>query len=328
MGRTYGLWTDPHYTRRPPASCTDSYLPDLLDLTDQALAVFRERAVAAAICGGDMFHHKAPSRTDHELVGELGERFLAQPYPVWAVPGNHDMQHDKMASVGRTQPLGVLFRTRAAHCLDGWMGGEHPVFGVPWQQHWSELGISEALRPWREQRKLPSLIVTHAPIYPRGSEPRHENAELTPADWWVNAVAEETGGPGVFYGHIHENHGVWRRGGIQFCNHGAMARGSLGEDNLTRDIGVTLWREDTGEFEFVRLDARPAEQVFRLRERERVTGVKGRLDDFLTEIGTVRLPRVSEESALAAIRARTPDREVISLAEEIMATVAPQQASR
>ena len=82
----------------------------------------------------------------------------------------------------------MLFGLGVAHCLDGWMGGDHPVFGVPWQQHWSAERIAECLRPWREQRAVPALIVTHAPIYPPGSEPRYEGAELTPADWWVNAV--------------------------------------------------------------------------------------------------------------------------------------------
>jgi hypothetical protein len=299
--RIYGLLSDPHFTRRPPASCTDDYLGDMLDLFGQALAVFREREVAAAVCAGDLFHHKAPTRTDHELIGTLGEMILAQTFAFWALPGNHDMQHDRIESVGKTQPLGVLFRHRVAHCLDGWMGETHPVFGVPWQQHWSADRIAECLRPWREQRAVPSLIVTHAPIYPPRSEPRYPDAELTPADWWVNAVVDESGGPDVFYGHIHESHGTWRRAGMQFCNNGALSRGSLGEDNLTRQVGVTLWHEDSGEFEFVPLDAKPAEQVFRLREHNEAVDARMSLDGFLTELGTTTLARVSPESVMAHV---------------------------
>ena len=73
------------------------------------------------------------------------------------------------------------------------------------------------------------------------------------------------GGAGsVFYGHVHEPHGVYEAGGVTFCNNGALSRGSLHEYNLTRQVGCTLWDSETGEFEFVPLDAKPASEVFRL----------------------------------------------------------------
>lgn len=315
---TYGLLSDVHLTRRAPANCTDSYLPDLMDLLAQAFAVFREREVAAAVIAGDLFHHKAPTRTDHWIVRELGRLFRDAEFDVWVTPGNHDMQNDRQESVSSTQPLGVLFDTGVAHCLDGWMGEGHPVFGVPWQQHWSEEGIFEVLRPWREQRQVPSLIVTHAPIYPRGSEPRYDGAELTPCDWWVNAAVDETGGPGVFYGHIHEPHGVWRRGGMQFCNNGALSRGSLDEYNLEREVGVTLWDSETGEFEFVPLAARPGSEVFRLREHGEAVTSQMSLDAFMDGLGNTVLPRLEPESVLARFREDGAGADEIALAEELL----------
>jgi predicted phosphodiesterase len=323
VGKTYGLLSDLHLTRRPPASCTDSYLPDLLGLLKQAFAVFREREVDAAVIAGDLLHHKAPSRTDHGLVQVLAKGFRTQPFPVWVVPGNHDLSHDRIESL-RTQPLGVLFATEAAHCLDGWMGGERPVFGVPWQQHWSADRIAECLRPYREQvyeaglgNQRP-LVVTHAPIYPPSSEPRYPDAELTPADWWADALEAGRGQHSVFYGHIHEHHGTWERRGVRFCNNGALSRGSLGEDNLTRQVGVTLWDSETGEFEFVPLDAKPAEQVFRLKEHERAVDTKMSLDGFLTELGTTTLRRVSPESVMAHVATLDVPREVASRVEELL----------
>lgn len=297
---TYGLISDIHLTRRPPASCTDDYLPDLLGLLDQAFAVFAERRVAAAVIAGDLFHAKAPTSTPHVLVRAIARRFRAQPFPVWVVPGNHDLSHDRIESLDG-QPLGVLFETGVAHCLDGWMGGEHPVFGVPWQQRWSEDGIYEVLRPLREQVSSRTLIVAHAPIYPPRSEPRYPDAELTPARWWAGALADGNVGHGLFYGHIHESHGWWEHGGVEFCNNGALSRGSLGEDNLTRQVGVTLWDSGTGEFEFVPLDAKPAEQVFRLVEHQQKVTAQMSLDGFLTELGTTTLARVSPESVMAHV---------------------------
>lgn len=314
---TYGLLSDAHLTRRAPANCTDSYLPDLMDLMVQAFGVFREREVAAAVIAGDLFHHKAPTRTDHSIVRELGRLFRAAEFDVWVTPGNHDMQNDRQDSVGSTQPLGVLFDTGVAHCLDGWMGGDHPVFGVPWQQHWSAERIAECLEPWAEQAAERSLVVTHAPIYPPSCEPRYPGAELTPADWWAHALRDLSETHSVFYGHIHERHGVWTRGGVTFCNNGALSRGSLGEDNLTRDIGVTLWTPGGG-FEFVQLDARPAEEVFRLREHGQAVTSQMSLDAFMDGLGATVLPRLEPESVLARFREDGAGADEIALAEELL----------
>jgi DNA repair exonuclease SbcCD nuclease subunit len=300
---TYGLFSDPHLTRRPPVSCTESYLPDMLDLIRQAFAVFTERGVTAGIIAGDTFHAKAPSRTDHALVREIAHIVRPLPFPVWALPGNHDMQFDKIDSLAG-QPLGVLYETGVLHCLDGWMGGEHPVFGVPWQQHWSEDGIAECLEPWAEQATERSLVVTHAPIYPPSSEPRYEGAELTPADWWAHALRDLSQTHSVFYGHIHESHGTWRRAGVTFCNNGALSRGSLGEDNLTRQVGVTLWDSGTGEFEFVPLDAKPASQVFRLSQHEQDVTAQMSLDRFLGGLSETVLPRLDPATVLEQFRAQ------------------------
>jgi len=314
---TYGLLSDIHLTRRAPANCTDSYLPDLLDLLAQALEMFGERGVAAAVIAGDLFHHKAPTRTDHAIVRELARLFRACEFDVWVTPGNHDMQNDRAESVAATQPLGVLFEAGVAHCLDGWMGGNHPVFGVPWQQHWSAERIAECLEPWREQLFGHTLVVTHAPLYPPSCEPRYPGAELTPADWWATPLRDGSMQHSVFYGHIHEHHGVWTRGGTEFCNNGALSRGSLGEDNLTREIGATLWAPGEG-FEFVPLDARPAEEVFRLREHGQAVTSQMSLDAFMDGLGTTVLPRLEPESVLARFREDGAGADEIALCEELL----------
>lgn len=314
---TYCLLSDVHLARRPPASCTDSYLEDLFVLMNQAARVCHQRETAALVIAGDLFHHKAPTRTDHGLVRALVELFRSVSCPVWIVPGNHDMQHDRMDSIDRTQPLGVLFSTGAVHCLDGWMG-KHPVFGVPWQQHWSAEGIAEQLRPWQEQLFGRTLIVTHAPLYPPSAEPRYENADYTPADWWADPLQDGSVGHGVFYGHIHEPHGIWQRRGITFCNNGALSRGSLDEYNLERKVGVTLWDDQTGEFEFVPLDAKPASEVFRLREHEEVVTSQMSLAEFMDGLDTTVLPRLDPASVLARFREEGVPKDELDLAEELL----------
>ncbi len=310
------LLADLHLSDRSPASCTETYLDDLFVLLEQTADLAREREVSAVIWAGDVYHNKAPSRTSHRLVQRTIRVIRSYPCPVWILPGNHDLAHDRLDSVNQTQPLGVLFSSGAVHCLDGWMGSDHPVFGVPWQQHWSEEGIAECLRPWREQAFGGTLVVTHAPLYPPDSEPRYEGAELTPADWWAGPLEDGSMGHGVFYGHIHEPHGTWQRRGVRFCNNGALSRGSLDEYNLERQVGVTLWDSSTGGFEFVPLDARPASEVFRLREHEQVVTAKMSLETFMAGLEETVLPRLDPASVLARFREDGVPRDELDLAEE------------
>lgn len=308
---------DIHATRRPPSSCTDSYWPDLLDLMWQTVGVAAQREVSAVVWAGDVFHHKAPSRTDHAVVRSLIE--VGQAYPcAWAiVPGNHDIQYDRLASIDVTQPLGVLFRAGAVR-LDGWCG-DPDLYGVPWQQEWSMSRVTSALDNWHRRSGGSPLVVTHAPIYPPGREPRYEGAELTPSSWWAEAM----GGSGYLtYGHIHEPHGVWECGGVTFCNFGALSRGSLDEYNLNREVGVTLWDTDvagTAAFEFVPLKARPAADVFRLQEHDEAVTARRSLEAFAAGVGAVSLSLLSVESVAALIRALPDvDAETAGFAEELL----------
>lgn len=310
---------DIHATRRPPSSCTETYWPDLLDLLYQTTDVARERDVRAVVWAGDVFHHKAPSRTDHGLVQDLIEVIRAHPCPLLIVPGNHDLQHDRLDSIDVTQPLGVLFKAGARR-LEGRSAAFPHLYGVPWQQQWSAEGVRAALRGYREDEfaQHGGLVVTHAPIYPPGSEPGYEGAEYTPANWWSGSMDVRGS---VLYGHIHEPHGVWRHGtgeGVTFCNFGALSRGSLDEYNLEREVGCALWDSTTGEFEFVPLKAKPASEVFRLQQREEVKAARQRLDGFLSGVDAVTLGLLSVESVVAHIRKAGHPAGVADLAEELL----------
>jgi hypothetical protein len=125
--------------------------------------------------------------------------------------------------------------------------------------------------------------------------------------------AEAMGGRGsCYYGHVHERHGIWYTepassfldGGPQvtFCNPGALSRGSLHEHNLTRMPGVAIWDSADGQFTEITLNAKPPEQVFRLQEKQQVTDMTGRLEEFLVSVGSTQLEVMSVESVVAHVR--------------------------
>jgi DNA repair exonuclease SbcCD nuclease subunit len=330
---TYLLTSDLHLADRAPSSCQDGYADDLFDLLHQTVKVARKRKVKAVVWAGDIFHVKAPSRTSHGLVNRAIDLIHTYPCPVFIVPGNHDIRHDRLESLD-SQPLGTLFR-RGARRLEGWADDEtgaleFPLYGVPWLSAYGDYGaydgdephspdemqLAEAMRDYRDptdgEFERPVLVVAHAPLYPLGKESPYE---YFPADRW----AEEMGGAGsVFYGHVHPCHGVYEAGGVTFCNHGALSRGSLHESELTRQVGCTLWDSETGEFEFVPLDAKPASEVFRLTERQQVTDMQGRLDDFLSSVGSTSLEAVSVESVIEHIRTLKLGRDAEDLAAELL----------
>jgi len=204
---------------------------------------------------------------------------------------------------------------------------------VSWQQDWSEERIREVLGTYRKTTMVACktrrpLVVAHAPIYPPGQELKWEN---TPAAWWVTAM---DGFGCLFYGHVHEPHGVYRVAGtwetdtaiengvVTFCNNGALSRGSLHEYNLTRQVGCTIWDSETGEFEFVPLDAKPAGQVFRLAEKSQAADMQGRLDEFLASVGSTTLEAVSVEAVIGHIRTLGLGKDAEDLAAELLTEVA------
>lgn len=336
---------DIHLSERPPSSCTDSYCDDLFDLLAQARQVGVVQGVSVMVWAGDTFHHKAPNRVSHRLV-QRTSAFIGTctpHFPVLVLAGNHDMTNDRYESVYESQPLGMLYRAGAQE-LRGWHP-ELPVYGVPWLQGYGDYGaydgddplspievrLARALEDYKEQvfergiGEHKPLVVTHAPLYPEGKELKYE---YFPAVRWAEAMGFQYGGThSVFYGHVHEPHGTYGFYGasaqhgdysVTFCNNGALSRGSLHEYNLTRQVGVTIYDTASGAFEFIPLHAKPADQVFRLTEKGRATDLQGRMDEFLSGVGSTSLEVMSAEAVIAHIRSLGLGTDVEALAEELL----------
>lgn len=320
------LTSDIHLSDRAPSSCTDSYTEDLFDLLEQGKQVGIERGIIGWVWAGDTFHHKAPNRVSYRLVHRVCEFIASCPFPVYVLPGNHDMSNDYLESVHLTQPLGMLYRAGAEKLTFGWCP-PLKVFGVPWlpsygpEQGEAEEVVWEVLKPFRELQQGPHpdpryLVVAHAPLYPEGRELTYE---YFPTRQWADAMGMKGQ---CFYGHVHEPHGEYgfydAEGGVTFCNNGALSRGSLHEYNLTRQVGVTLWDDETGGFEFVPLDAKPASEVFRLKEKEQATDMQGRLDEFLQGVGSASLEVMSTAAVIAHVKSLGVGRDVETLVEELL----------
>lgn len=287
---------DIHLMDKPPRNCTDSYLDDILDILDFTARLEKSLDLDAVVWAGDVFHHKQPSRSSHRLVLKAIEA-VKKYRRLLIVTGNHDISNDRLESVPEQQPLGVLFEAGAEE-LDGWDDrGGLPLFGVPWQQRWMEEGaIEDAFTLWRTADSdvdlSRHLVVTHAPIFPPGQFEDQKFEVLHPSDF-----AAAMGGEGsLYYGHIHEDHGIYEVDGVTFSNLGAISRGSLTEYNQNRSIKAALWTPEDGFFE-IDLPHKPATEVFLLEQATAVKDKKISDERFLEGIGSTRL-EISSTGAL------------------------------
>ncbi len=315
----YVLINDVHLSDRAPASCTDTYLDDLFDLLREAAIMAGQRG-ARIILAGDVFHHKAPSRTSHGTVMRLIRWAENFPGDIYAVVGNHDLSHDRHDSIYESQPLGVVFASGAIKQLNGWIdgGGGAYVYGVPWQMSWDKAHVEDALADYRYEgsaaasNDAPCLVVTHAPLYPPGRELRFEYYPA--ADF---AAAMDNHGT-VHYGHVHEPHGIYTVNGVTFSNPGALSRGSLHEHNLTRMPTVAVWDSNVGDIEHVRLRAKPAEDVFRLTEAAETKAAGINLNRFLDSVQKTRLDITTLDGVMTHIRETTDDAALVAVVEKLL----------
>jgi hypothetical protein len=316
---------DLHLSDKPPSSCTDSYNDDLFVMLAEVIDIARSYVVDAVVFAGDLFHIKQPSRTSHKTVQRMIDVIHAFLCPVYLTVGNHDIQFDRLESVHETQPFGVLLKS-GAHLLEGW-AKDLPIYGVSWQQHWDR-DCSGAFEGWRARvasdflsseyagEEVNSLLVTHAPIYPPGQELPWENVPAsTIASWMSNSGS-------CYYGHVHDLHGTFYVDGVNFCNQGALSRGSLHESDLTRRPAVTIWRSDVeheSSFERVELlSAPPADKVFRLAAAAARSGYADRLDAFLAQVVRSSVEVTSVESVLSRIRGMELSDDEVRLAEDVL----------
>lgn len=310
------LINDIHLSDRAPRNCTPDYLDDLFTLLYHASKLAMARSCDAIILAGDIFDNKVPSRTSHGTIMRVIDWVDFTPVTVYAVPGNHDLSHDRIQSLRENQPLGVLMAAGKIEWLDGWLTDEYGtfpddplVYGVPWLPTFDQPAVDDALRAFcdRTSDHQPALVVAHAPLYPPGRELKYE---FFPAADWATAMNHHGT---VHYGHVHDPHGVYTVDNVTFSNPGALSRGSLTEHNLHRTPAVAIWDSVTGAISHHELPAKPAEQVFNLDKAAHVKTAQLNLTEFLSGVHATRLEISTTDAVLDHVRTHHDDPALLAL---------------
>lgn len=313
---------DIHLSDKPPVNCTDSYTDDLFDLLFQTVDIASQLSVEAVVWAGDVFNHKSPRKTSHSLVQRAIDVVRSYPVPLYVVPGNHDMAHDRIESVigdSPSQPLATLFKAGAI-LLYGWSELEDvSLFGVPWLQDWTnpdkaQEAIGAALYPleYRRYEDRPVLIVTHAPFYPPGRELKYEFVPTSTFALSVQTQLVASTSIGIYYGHVHESHRSYSHGRCTFENAGSLCRKSW-DGNLERSVSVSLWDSEEGTFERIPLNAKPVSEIFKVSQAEDKKRRVAVDSAFVDMVGATVLPRFTVESLADLVREKGLSRELSEL---------------
>lgn len=227
---------DWHFALKNPVSRTDDYNAELFGLLDQIHQLVVHIKPGALLMAGDIFHEKG--RALWSVVAQLlewGQR-VNQTCPILFVPGNHDQTHDRWESRSET-PVGALIASGIFQDVsrqsypEGWRGRVYlpKIYGVPWP---------DGGRPDAFAQVPPDaeVVLAHGFATETG-EPRYGQFAHT-----YRELAKQA--PGVrlwHFGHDHSDSGVFTcLNGAKIINIGALCRGALEQDNLTRQVKVAI----------------------------------------------------------------------------------------
>lgn len=281
--------TDVHAADHGPVSWKGDYRAEIMSSLRQVGEIARDRKVDAVVDGGDFFSVKAASRNSHSLVRESIQIHRSYPCPTYLIEGNHDLQYNNIETLEK-QPLGVLFEAgifqRLREVTLERDGVSVRIVGFPFSLSRSLEDFQSLSR--REGEYLVAVSHALATMSPGG-----------PADGFIGETIFGyrdllfAGAPDIWaWGHWHKDQGITSLTGedgreIQFVNQGALSRGALTHDNLTRIPRVALFKFEQGqppEVEFIDLEVAAASEVFDLERKEVQVHRSKVIEDFVSNL--------------------------------------------
>lgn len=307
---------DVHLSDQPPSGRTASYLDDVLAKLNWCVE-YAIATGAAIVITGDLWHRKNAAHTTHRTVQRVRATLgiAAAHRPVYIVPGNHDEAHGGGLA---GQPLLSVVDDDRIRLLDGRSGIDPLIAGVPWSNAFERAGglqaFATAVEGASSEASHAPLVFTHSPIslrpYPFGPEAQGwllaaDLVPLLPAH--VRLVA---------HGHFHNGHKAetWRVENdgepthyLTFSNPGALARGSLSTDDVTRRPAIAdITYDDVTqavEVRYVEVEcARPADDVLRIEQHAREAHRDGSVEALAASLAGAEAEVVDADVMRAHLR--------------------------
>jgi predicted phosphodiesterase len=299
------LTNDPHLSHKNPVSRIDNYHDAIFGKLEQILSLAIKVKASAILIAGDIFNEK--TRVPLSLVFEVWSwciRAKREGIRTIAIPGNHDLYQDRYDSLPG-QALGLLF-------LGGAM--EDASFKIITVDGVDICGI-----PYPAAKDLSLYSRLPLPSSPRSILMAHCFATLEGGEYFGEPIipypALLSSPFNLFhFGHDHRDNGVVTIHDKCFVNVGALSRGALSHENITRDVKCVLVEMLEGDSKItqIRLRFGPPGDVFDLalraqkeRERDDIEQFVGALSTELTSVNAINFKEKIEVMDLpAAVRQR------------------------
>ena len=297
---------DIHKSARVPISRKANYNECIQRKLNEIAAFTRENDIGLSLFTGDFFHSKKPNLVPYWLVGELAHVLHNMRGTKLAALGNHDW--DEVPENIAHYPIayacmagGVKIRLQSGLLYDY---NDVQVAVINSDKGRSAESIWKVVDScWRQNAKHKILLV-HGPIIPKFAEARYPTPFLDKAVKAQNLIGVADY---VFYGDIHDSHGVYTLGEgyspTVFCNFGSLSRNTAKELERKRPVSIAYLDLDDGKVNFAALeDVEPAESVFRTTEIVEEKEHQEKMEQFIESIGETNFTVLTPDSVRNTIR--------------------------
>jgi len=269
-------FTDIHLADTGPISRKDNYLESILNKLEQARNICVDKQVDVALCGGDIFHLKTPSKNSHYLVSQTISVLKSFPCPIYSIYGNHDLRQDNISTLSK-QPFYTLLKSGAIRYLtdEFFNEGKIRIFGMEYCSFPTETDFNRENKGEQIQ-----ICVAHVNASSKFKDLFGEKV------YTYQDLALTT--PNIFvFGHYHPDQGIEVLNEKHFINVGSLARGSLKKDELTRIPNVGYIEIDDAlniVCEKIPLNVLSAADIFDVEKKNKEEKEQEEIEKFITEM--------------------------------------------
>lgn len=269
-------FTDVHLADKNPISRKDDYKSTILNKLEQIKDICSYKKADLALCGGDLFHIKAPTKTSHHLVSQVIDLFNGFPCPVLSIYGNHDISQDNVSTLPK-QPFYTLIKSGAIQHLTDYFNKDKTVriFGVDYSSNPEYSDFNRETKGEKIQ-----ICVAHVNASSKFNNLFGERV------YTYQDLQNTT--PNIFiFGHYHPDQDIEVHNNKHFVNVGSISRGSLKKDDIVR-IPAIGYVEISDDFkvtcEKIRLNALSACEVFDLELKNKEEKEQEEIENFINEM--------------------------------------------
>jgi DNA repair exonuclease SbcCD nuclease subunit len=302
-------YTDPHHSDTAPIMRQDTYRTDILNKEEQILKAAKK--CDAVIIGGDIFHQRNPDKVSHKLVNMILEIYREFPMTI-IVPGNHDFD-TSIDDITYKSPFGALrFLDNVTVLHDHYVhiGDRIMVYGFGGGDFFSHDILLQCCDNYYSSNSGSGFFhigVLHASV----ARKKLPFETLTAAK--VTRFFDL-----ICLGHLHDYKDMTE----VISAPGALSRGVLKlDESYDREVGYALIDIVGSQVQnqFVPLDVRPADEVFKINKREQRKLEETAVGNLLDFLHSLEVPRVmSAEKLMEHIKGMNLEYDVERRAIEIL----------